>query len=149
MVLIFACLLFLPFLSSLYHLLIHTPTLVVGPDGIFDHGSLLVTGRGLLRWDEMLTVAPYTTSSGGVTNRYLLIVVPNGRAIRQRQLLWKRALMLLLGQVSPFQLTIWQGLLNVPATELARQIDHYVRTHAPPGWFEVNDAKDADHPAQP
>jgi hypothetical protein len=104
------------FLAVLYRLLIRRPTLIVGPDGILDNGSLLATGRGLLRWDEILSAIPQATKSSGiVTNRYLLIVVPSGRAIRKRQPLWKWLLMVLLVQVSPFRLTVWQGLLDVPA----------------------------------
>lgn len=146
---IFAYLLLIVFLAGLYRLLIRRPTLIVGPDGMLDNGSLLVTGRGLLRWEEIHMVLPdVTTSAGFVTNRYLLIVAPNGRAIRQRQPLWKRMLMLLLVQVSPFRLTIWQGLLDVPVDALATQIDHYVQTHAPQGWIEPDDVKHADHSAQ-
>ncbi len=138
------------FLAGLYRLLIRTPTLFVGPEGILDNGSLLATGRGLLRWEEIHTVIPLATTSAGIVNtRSLLIVAPNGRAIRQRQPLWKRVLMLLLDQVSPFQLTIWQGLLDVPADELASQIARYVQTHAPPGWIELDDDIEADRSAQP
>jgi hypothetical protein len=141
--------LLLLFLVILYRLLVHKPTLIVGPDGILDQGSLLVTGRGLLRWDELLTVRSFATRSGFASNQYLLILVPNGRAIRRRQPLWKRTLMLLLSQVSPFQVTIWQGLLDVPANELATQIDRYVQTHAPPGWLEVDNEQGADRTSQP
>jgi hypothetical protein len=147
---IFACVLMTVFLAVLYRLLIRKPTLIVGPDGILDNGSLLATGRGLLRWDEILTAIPHaTTSSGFVTNRYLLIVVPDGRAIRKRQPLWKQLLILLLVQASPFRLTIWQGLLDVPADELATRIARYVQTHAPPGWVEMDDDEDAERPVQP
>jgi hypothetical protein len=149
---IVACVLTTVFLATLYRLLVRTPTLTVGPDGLLDNGSLLATGRGLLRWDEIHTMIPLaTTSSGFVTNRYLLIVVPNGRAIRRRQPLWKQVLMLLLVQSSPYRLIIWQGLLDVPVAELAMQIAHYVRTHAPPGWIEPEhdtEVKDAKRPAQ-
>jgi hypothetical protein len=145
-----ACVLMTVFLALLYRLLIRRPTLVVGPDGILDNGSLLATGRGLLRWDEILTVISHVTmSSGFVTNRYLLIVVSGGRAIRKRQPLWRRVLMLLLVQADPFRLTIWQGLLDVPANELATRIERYIKTHAPPGWVEMDDDEDAEQPVQP
>lgn len=144
------CVLMTAFLALLYRLLIRMPTVIVGPDGILDNGSLMATGRGLLHWDEILTVRPYaTTSSGLVTNRYLLIVVSNGRAIRKRLALWKRVLTLLLVQVSPFRLILWQGLLDVSAGELARRIERYVKTHAPPGWVELDEDEDAKRTAQP
>jgi hypothetical protein len=150
---IVVCVLTAVFLAVLYRLLISKPTVIVGPDGILDNGSLLATGRGLLRWDEILMVSTQATAySGFVTNRYLLISVPAGRAIRKRQPLWKRVLMLLFVQGSPFRLTIWQGLLDVPAAELATHIARYVQAHAPPGWAEMEDdkdARDADRSAQP
>ena len=147
---LFTYLLLTMFLAGLSRLLIRTPTVIVGPEGILDHGSLLATGRGLLRWDEIHTVIPHATMSGGrINNPSLLIVVPNGRAIRQRQPLWKRVLMLFLVQVNPFRLIIWQSLLDIPANELATQIARYVETHAPPGWIEPDEDKNAGSSAQP
>lgn len=136
------------FLAGLYRLVIRTPTLVVGPDGILDQGSLLVTGRGLLRWEEIHKVFPFTMSSGIITNRFLVIVVPNGRAVRDRQPLWKRVLMHIVGLGGTFRLTIRQDVLDVPADTLATQITRYVQTHAPPGWIEAHDDKDADRSVQ-
>ena len=92
---------------------------------------------------------PKHPPASAVGSGQLLIVVPDGRAIRKQQPLWKRLLMLPLVQANPFRLTVWQGLLDVPAEELATRIPRYVQTHAPPGWFEMDAEEDAERPAQP
>ncbi|HEX9057194.1 MAG TPA: hypothetical protein VF818_06625, partial [Ktedonobacterales bacterium] len=121
-------------LAMLYRLAIRRPTLVVGPDGIVDHGSLIGTGVGLLRWHEILSVAPYVRSSSRFAPWYLNIVVTDAAAVRRRQPVWKWIPVRVI-KLSPWSFGIWEGLLSVPVDDLAGQIDGYVKTHAPPGWF--------------
>lgn len=136
-------LLALSFLTMLTRLLIRRPTLVVGPDGISDHGSLFGAGTGLLRWDEILDVSPLVRPAGLVTHRYLAILVTDMRAIRKRQALWKRGA-LRFTALAPSTLTIWQGMLDVPIGDLVVRISDYAEAHAPPGWYERG--KDDDQP---
>lgn len=135
-------LLALSFLAMLSRLLIRRPTLVVGPDGIFDHGSLFGTGTGLLRWDEILDVSPLVRPAGFVTHRYLALLVSDIRTIRTRQSLWKRGA-LRFTALAPSTLTIWQGMLDVPITDLVVRISDYAEAHAPPGWY-ARDGEDDD-----
>ncbi len=80
--------------------------------------------------------------------RYLRISVLDARAIRRRQPLWKRCVLRLTISWSTIQ--IWQGLLDVPADELAQRIRRYVEAHAPAGWFgrednvDTGDTQDTD-----
>ncbi len=134
------------FVAMLYRLAIRRPTLVIGPDGISDHGSLYGTGVGLLRWHEIVSVAPYANSSSRVAQRYLDIVVTDAAAVRRRQPLWKRIPLRLI-KLSPWSIGIWQGLLSVPVDDLAGQIDNYVKAHAPSGWF--GEEQEADDDATP
>lgn len=131
------------FLASLYRLVVWQPTLVVGPDGLFDHGSLIATGLGLIRWDDIMGVTAYATSTGRVTQHYLSILVGDARAIRRNQPLWKR-IALRFTTSSWLGFDIWQGLLSVPANELAGQIRRYVETHAPPGYVDEGNEEVAE-----
>src|SRR5262249_20925227 len=45
------------------------PTLLVGPDGILEGGSLIATGMGLLQWNEILGVTAQSRSAGWVTRQ--------------------------------------------------------------------------------
>jgi hypothetical protein len=67
-----AGLLLAAFLATLTRLAIRCPSLVVGPDGLFDGGSLIASGVGLLRWDEILAAFPATRTSSWVTYHYLV-----------------------------------------------------------------------------
>jgi hypothetical protein len=127
-------------------LVMRRPTLVVGPDGIVDHGSLFVSGVGLLRWDEIVSIETDSERTLQQPLLYLRVIVAHAPAIRKRQPLWKRAMLL---GMPPAQFRIWRGLLNVPAEELIRQIQRYVETHAPPGWLDDEEEDEAaPYPAQ-
>lgn len=142
---LFACILIYGFLANLYRLVIRKASLVVGPDGILDDGSLIWSGVGLLRWDEILSVTPTTRSSGSVTYHYLDILVSDFPAIRRRLSLLKRfALRNTNSGMS--QLLIPQWMLETPIDDLAAQIDQYVETHAPPGWRGIGTADDVPAP---
>jgi len=54
-------------LAHIYRLAIRKPSLVVGPDGIFDDGTLIWSGVGLLRWNEILAVTPDARKQGWAT----------------------------------------------------------------------------------
>lgn len=142
-----ACALLAGWLATLYRLVIRRPSLVVGPDGIFDSGTLIWSGVGLVRWDEILAVFPDIRSSGGVKNHFLTIIVTDLPAIRKRLPLLKR--LALRGTYSSMsQLLIPQSLLEAPVDDLAAQIARYVEAHAPPGWREgkaEDDAPTLDH----
>jgi hypothetical protein len=133
-----------PFLIlTLYRLLIRRPTLVVGPDGILDNGSLIATGMGLLRWDEILGVTERAVSSRKVANHYFDIVVADAPAIRRRQPLWKRVALRFIMVSSPSAFNISQGMLDIPTNELEAQIRRYVETHAPRRWLPKEDDEDS------
>ena len=141
---VLVCLLIPICLSTLYRLAIRKPSLVIGPDGIFDDGSLLWSGVGLIRWDKVLAVFPTTRSSGRVKQHFLDITVTDLPEIRRRLPLLKRlALSSTYSRMS--QLLIGQSLLESPVDELAQQIDQYVEGHAPPGWRDRAAERGADH----
>ncbi|HEX2349866.1 MAG TPA: hypothetical protein VHI51_15640, partial [Ktedonobacterales bacterium] len=73
-------------LLNLVRLIIPGPTLIIGPDGVLDRGSQIVTGRGLLRWDELIAVSEYTYKANMLspTNRWLMILLTDARAVRDR-----------------------------------------------------------------
>lgn len=71
-------------LAHIYRLIVRKPSLVVGPDGIFDDGTLIWSGVGLLRWNEILAVTPDARKHGWVTYHYLSILVTDLPAIRRR-----------------------------------------------------------------
>ena len=141
-----ACLLVWAFLATLYRLAIRKPSLVVGPDGIHDDGSLLGSGVGLIRWDEILAVYPTTISQSRVKRRYLVIMVTDFRAIRRRLPLLKRLAFFSNIYASFSRLLIMQTMLETPVDNLAQQIDQYVGSHAPPGWREGAQADGAPTP---
>jgi hypothetical protein len=120
--------------ALLYRLLVRRPTLVVGPDGIVEHGSLYATGAGLLGWDEIWSVAPAYRSSGPFKQRVLSISVFDPRAVRQRMPLLKRAANTLLAPGSP-SFVIVQDMLDEPVTDVSARIKCYVKTHAPEHWL--------------
>lgn len=142
---VLVCLLIPICLSTLYRLAIRKPSLVIGPDGIFDDGSLLWSGVGLIRWDKVLAVFPTTRSSGRVKQHFLDITVTDLPEIRRRLPLLKRlALSSTYSRMS--QLLIGQSLLESPVDDLAQQITQYVEGHAPPGWREGAKADEASTP---
>lgn len=128
-----ACLMVAIFLATLYRLVIRRPSLVVGPNGLLDSGTLLWSGVGLIRWDEVLAAVPTTRSSGWVKQRFLGILVTDLPRIRKRLPLLKR-LALRNTYSGMSQLLITQALLETPVDDLAEQIGRYMETHAPPGW---------------
>lgn len=128
------CLMVAVFLATLYRLVICRPSLVVGPDGLLDNGTVLWSGVGLIRWDEILTVMPTTRSSGWVKQHFLSILVADLPRIRKRLPLLKR-LALRNTYSGMSQLLIEQALLETPIGDLDEQIARYVETHAPPGWL--------------
>jgi hypothetical protein len=141
-----ACLLVWAFLATLYRLAIRKPSLVVGPDGIHDDGSLLGSGVGLIRWDEILAVYPTTISQSRVKRRYLVIMVTDFRALRRRLSFLKRLTLWSNIYARMSLLLIMQMMLETPVDDLTQQIVHYVEGHAPPGWREGAQADGAPTP---
>src|SRR5262249_29125790 len=117
--------------ALLFRVVARRPSLVVGPEGIRDGGSLLVTGVGLLRWQELLGVTTIARARGRVTVQHLGIRVTDIQAIRHRQPLGKRLASPLFGWRLPATIAIAPVLLDRPADALAQQITQYVQTHAP------------------
>jgi len=139
------CVLIPVFLATLYRLAIRKPSLVVGPDGILDSGTILWSGVGLLRWDEILAVYPTMRSSGWVKQHFLDIMVADLPTIRRRLPLLKRvALRSTFSGMS--QLLVAQMMLETPVDDLAQQVDQYVESHAPPGWRDRAVEDDASTP---
>lgn len=112
------------------------PSLVIGPDGILDNASLTVTGRGLLRWDEILAVFQLDDKrTRSVTYHYLCIIISDVVAVRQRQAPWKRLLALVaLRPLVSSSVTLIRALLDRPPGQLADEITVYAMQHAPQGW---------------
>lgn len=123
-----------------------SPALVVNADGIVDNCSLIVTGRGLVRWSEVLEVEEYVRSpNNAITYHFLDIDVIDPRAINRRQPLWKRALALFASHRQFMGYRIPRPLLDRPAAALAAAINRYINTHAPKGsWHQTMTAEDDD-----
>jgi hypothetical protein len=142
-------------LLNIARLLMRSPTLVIGPDGLLDNATLIVTGRGLLRWDEIVAVLDYTYTSGrlNAVQHMLGIIVTDAAAVRNRQPLLNRALSFLgLGRLAGTgMLVVTQPLLDQPPDALANEIERYVRLHAPRGWRSpliADDGEGASESAQ-
>jgi len=107
--------------------------------GILDNGSLIVTGRGLLRWNETLDVQEFRYSPNRTTtHRYLGIIVTDPRAVNHRQSTWKRALSLVVGQRQVMGFRIARPLLDCSPAVLATEIKRYIHSHAPEGsWHKA------------
>lgn len=126
-----------------------TPSLVIGPDGILDNATVVVTGRGLLRWDEILAVLPVDSKRGlGVAYHYLVIVIADVDAVRQRQALWKVLLGFVAPRPWPSSVAIFRALLDRPPEALADEIVRYAVEHAPNGWHSplIADEDENDEP---
>jgi len=121
---------------NIARLLMRSPTLVVGPDGLLENASQIVTGRGLLRWDEIVAVLDYAYKPGrlNATQHMLGIIVTDATAVRKRQPLLKRALGVLGKGQLPGMIVVPRQLLDRPPDTLADDIKRYVRLHAPRGW---------------
>jgi hypothetical protein len=117
-------------------LIMRSPSLVIGPDGIFDNASMTIVGRGLLRWDEILAVSQLDDKrTRSVTYHYLCIDIADVKAVRQRQAPWKRLLALVaMRPVTPGSVTLIRALLDRSPNQLADEILEYVAQHAPTGW---------------
>ncbi len=124
------------------------PTLVVTADGILDNCSMIVTGRGLLRWNETLGVDEFVYSpNAAMTYRFLEIDVTDLRAINRRQPLWKRMLAIVASQRQPMGFRIPRPLLDRPPAALVKEIDRYINTHAPAGsWHQAVTEVEAERP---
>jgi hypothetical protein len=123
------------------------PTLVVNADGILDNCSMIVTGRGLLRWNETLGVEAYSYSPNAATRYHFLdITVTDPLAINRRQPLWKRMLALVASQRQSMGFRISRPLLDRPPTALDTEINRYINSHAPAGsWHKaVTDDDEAE-----
>jgi hypothetical protein len=126
-----------------------SPTLVVNADGILDNCSLIVTGRGLLRWNETLEVEEFTfTPRWPITFHFLDINVTDRRIINRRQSLWKRALAIFVGHGQPMGFRIQRPMLDRPVAALATEIDRYINTHAPAGSWHKAWADDEAEPSE-
>lgn len=121
---------------NIVRLLMRSPTLVIGPDGLLDNASQIVMGRGLLRWDEIVAIVEYTykPSKLSVTYHMLGIIVTDAVAVRKRQPLLKRALGFLGKGLATNMIVVTRPLLDRPPDALAEDINRYVRQHAPRGW---------------
>lgn len=125
-------------LLMLIRTLMTSPTLIVSADGIFDNGSMIVTGRGLLRWNETLGAEEFVYSNRGITYRYLDIIVADRSAINRRQPLGKRALAAFANQGQPWGFRIQRPLLDRSPIVLVMDMNRYISTHAPEGsWHKT------------
>ena len=122
------------------------PTLVVSADGILDNCSMIVTGRGLLLWNETLGVDEFVyTPNAAMTYRFLEIDVTDPRAINRRQPLWKRMLAFVVSLRQPMGFRIPRPLLDRTPTALVKEIDRYIHTHSPAGsWHQAVTGADAE-----
>lgn len=138
-------------LLNIARLLMRRPTLVIGPDGLLDNATLIVTGCGLLRWDEIVAVLDYTFKSGRMNalQHILGVIVTDAVAVRKRQPLLKRALGLLgVGRLAGVSmLVVTPPLLDRPPDALAIEIKQYAKRHAPPGWSSplIADEETTEH----
>jgi hypothetical protein len=133
-------------LLMLIRMVMTSPTVIVNADGILDNCSVIVTGRGLLRWNETLDVEEFVYSSNrGITYRFLDINVTDPRAINRRQPLWKRALASFASPRQPLGFRIPRPLLDRPPATLATEIGRYIHTHAPEGsWHKAETDDEAE-----
>jgi hypothetical protein len=125
-----------------------SPTLVVNADGILDNCSMVVTGRGLLPWSEILRVEECVISpKRGYTQRFLDILVVDLRAIDRFQPGWKRVLAILAQTQRSRGLRFPRPLLDRPPVELVTQINRFINTHAPEGsWHKAVTENEAERP---
>jgi hypothetical protein len=132
-------------LLTLIRLAMRSPTLIINADGIVDKGSLIVTGRGLLRWNETLGVDDMTLDMRKVPlsqramataiNGALDIDLADFAAVRRRQPLWKRAISPFTGGSQPLGPRIRRVFLGQPAEQIVADINDYIKRHAPlDGW---------------
>lgn len=131
-------------LLMLIRTIMTSPTLVVNADGIVDNCSMIVTGRGLLRWNETLGVEEFIlTPEKAITYHFLDVNVTDPHAINGRQPLWKRALAMIASQRQSMGFRIPRSLLDRPPAALVAAINQYINTHAPEGsWHKaVTDLK--------
>ncbi|HET9111190.1 MAG TPA: hypothetical protein VFN78_10230 [Ktedonobacterales bacterium] len=144
---------FLALLAILYtvRLILRGPTLVIGPDGLLDSGSQIVTGRGLLRWDEIVMVFEYTykPQKFGPTSHMLAILLTDAVAVSARQAFAKRALGFIGRGQLPNTIVLVRALIDQPTDALAEQIRRYARSHAPRGWDSPLIATDDDEESEP
>lgn len=135
-------------LLTLIRTVMTSPTLVASADGILDNGSMIVTGRGLLRWTETLDVEEVLYSPNrAITYHVLDIHVLNPRDIDRRQPLWKRALANFAGRRQFMGFRIPRPLLDRPPAALVTEIDRYINTHAPKGgWHKAVTDDDGELP---
>ncbi|HEU0026800.1 MAG TPA: hypothetical protein VFQ25_06750 [Ktedonobacterales bacterium] len=123
-------------LLSLTRLMMRSPTLIINADGTLDNCSLIVAGRGLLRWSEILGVMRLSLSLRPNRDTHLYINLTNFRAVRQRQPLWKRALAFFAAAShQPLGFRISPALLDQPAAELVNEISRYIKRRAPEGGW--------------
>lgn len=129
--------------------LMSSPTLIINADGIVDSCSLIVTGRGLLRWNETLDVEEFISSTNKfVTYRFLDINVADAHAINRRQPFWKRLLAVFTSVRQPLGYRIASPLLDRPPAALAQEISRYIAAHAPAGsWHKDVNSEEPDDEA--
>jgi hypothetical protein len=119
---------------SIIRLMRQSPTLVVGPDGVLDNASLFAAGRGLIRWDEIVSIFQYDRKANNITKHLLAIMVTDGVGIRRRLPVWKRLLGLMYGTDGPSMFVIAGSILDREPAALAQEIKRYAARHAPKGW---------------
>lgn len=135
-------------LLAFARLFMSAPTLTINADGIIDSGSMMVTGRGLVRWNEILGVREHTVDlktvawrdrySMSLVNGSLDINLTDFRAVLRRQPVWKRALTSVGGGKQILGLRIVPALLDRPAATLISEIQDYIKRHAPPGGYHAS-----------
>ncbi len=143
-------------LLLLIRVVMTSPTLVVNADGILDNCSMIVTGRGLLRWNETLEVEEFIYSRRWpITYHYLDINVSDRQDINRRQPRWKGALAIFVGYQHSMGYRILRSMLDRPVAALVTEINRYINTHAPEeSWHkawtgdEAELSEEVDEPAQ-
>jgi hypothetical protein len=125
-----------------------SPTLIVNVDGILDNCSMIVAGRGLLRWSEILRVEERVLSpKRGYTQRFLDIYVVDLRAIDRCQPGWQRVLAILAQTQLSRGLRFPRPLLDRPPSTLVTEINRYVHAHVPEGsWHKAVMPDEAEQP---
>lgn len=138
---LFVALVLLILSLTLVRIMRRGPTLVVNADGITDDGSMIATGRGQLRWNEILKVQNTVQNPSTYPRRYRSaiktqngafdIILTDFSVVTRRQPLWKRALGAVTGGKTSWGPRLYSGLLDRPAAALVAQINAYIRSHAP------------------
>jgi hypothetical protein len=115
-------------LVTFYRLISRTPALVVDDQGIRDNISVYLGGVGMLRWEEVAALFPFSERAGFPNYRYLAIAPRDVEAVLFRQGFLTRAFMKRIAERYPAPIIIPQRVLPMKVDDLLAQIwDRYGR----------------------